>query len=300
MSSRCSSGVLRTPIPGADAVTEVAIETSTRLAVWGDPVSHSRSPQLHSAAYRALGLDWSYTRRQVAAEAFSAAITGLDGSWRGLSLTMPLKEEAFRWAHTRDRAATLTGAVNTLLVSGPLRGHGFNTDIAGLVAALREGGLQEIPRARILGAGATAASAILALAELGATRIDVVARRPEAVTSLRALGEQIGVAVDGSAFDASHSTVDVTIATLPSGIRLQPAISRALGDAGGALFDVAYAPWPSALAEQWTDAPRLSGIGMLLHQAVVQVRIFLHGDPLAVLDDEEMVVAEMRAAVMGD
>lgn len=281
-------------------MTPAGNTASARLAVWGDPVGHSRSPQLHAAAYRALGLDWEYTRRQVSTADFRAAITGLDASWRGLSLTMPLKEEAFRWAQERDRAATLTGAVNTLVLQGPLRGHGFNTDIAGLVAALREAGLQQIPRTRILGAGATAASAILAAAELGATNIDVVARRPEAVLPLQALGTQIGVRVSASAFPASHDEVDVTIATLPSGIRLDTDIARSLGDAGGALFDVAYAPWPSALAEQWGDAPRLSGIGMLLHQAVVQVRIFVHGDPSVALDDEASAVAEMRAAVMGD
>ena len=64
-------------------------------AVWGKPIRHSLSPVLHQAAYRALGLtDWSYATREVDDEGFAAAFAGLDHSWRGLSLTMPLKEVA--------------------------------------------------------------------------------------------------------------------------------------------------------------------------------------------------------------
>ena len=87
----------------------------TRLAVWGDPIAHSKSPLLHAAAYEVLGLDWEYERRQVTEAEFAGAVRGLDDSWRGLSLTMPLKDEAFRIADSRDAHAELTGVAPALL-----------------------------------------------------------------------------------------------------------------------------------------------------------------------------------------
>lgn len=269
--------------------------TPFRLAVWGDPIEHSRSPVLHAAAYRALGLDWQYGRERVDADGFVPTLERLDGSWRGLSLTMPLKEEAFRASDTRDRHATLTGAVNTLLLGE--RRAGFNTDVGGIIDALAERSVTRIDSVRILGAGATAASALVAAADRGATHADVRARRPERATALLSLGERLGIHVDAHPFDAAVTTVDLTIATLPSGTRLPPPVAARLAERGGALFDAAYAPWPSALADEWTDAPVISGLGMLLHQAVRQIRIFLHGDPAVALPGEPAVVDAMRAAL---
>ena len=267
----------------------------TRLAVWGDPIGHSKSPALHAAAYRVLGLDWEYGRRQVPAEGFATALAQLDGTWRGLSLTMPLKEVAFRAAATRDRHADLTGAVNTLLLSA--RPAGFNTDVGGIVDALAEAGIGDVETVRILGAGATAASALVAVAEIGAARVDVRARRPERAAPLIDLGERVGVVVEVSALDDPVLGVDLTIATLPSGTALATETAAALAASGGALFDAAYAPWPSSLASVWGDAPAISGLGMLLHQAVRQIRIFRHGDPSVALPDEAAVIAAMRAAL---
>jgi len=122
-----------------------------RLAVWGDPIAHSKSPQLHAAAYAVLGLDWEYSRRQVTESGFVDAVGALDDSWRGLSLTMPLKEQAHRAARELDRHAELTGAVNTLLLGDDVRG--FNTDVGGIVDALADEGLTTVERVRILGAG---------------------------------------------------------------------------------------------------------------------------------------------------
>lgn len=267
----------------------------TRLAVWGDPIGHSKSPALHAAAYRVLGLDWEYGRRQVTAAEFAETLGGLDGTWRGLSLTMPLKEEAFRASATRDRHADLTGAVNTLLL-GDLPA-GFNTDVGGIVDALAEAGITGVASVRILGAGATAASALVAVSEIGATRVAVGARKPERAAGLIDLGARIGVAVEAHPLDAPTHSVDLTIATLPSGTVLSGDVAAALAANGGALFDAAYAPWPSALASVWGEASAISGLGMLLHQAVRQIRIFRHGDPSIELPDEGAVIAAMRAAL---
>jgi len=269
--------------------------TQRRLAVWGDPIAHSKSPQLHAAAYAALGLDWEYTRRRVDEAAFIEALETLDDSWRGLSLTMPLKEKAHRAARTHDRYADLTGAVNTLLLTGGI--SGFNTDVGGIVDALGEQGLLDIDRVRILGAGATASSALVACVEAGARSIDVRARRPERAAALVALGHRLGVTISASPFDADLPDVGLTVATLPGGTALDPSTSARLSASGGVLFDVAYSPWPSALASAWSDGRAVSGEGMLLRQAVRQVRIFLHGDQKVPLPSEEAVVAAMKAVL---
>lgn len=269
--------------------------TRVRLAVWGDPIAHSKSPMLHAAAYGVLGLDWEYGRERVDVDGFRSALEELDGSWRGLSLTMPLKEEAFGLSDTSDAHALLTGAVNTLLLDE--RRAGFNTDVGGIIDALAERSVTRLDHVRILGAGATASSALVAAAECGATRVDVRARRPERAISLQALGVRLGIEVRPQSFDAAASDVDLTIATLPSGTRLPEAVASPLAAHGGALFDAAYAPWPSALATGWTDGPVISGLGMLLHQAVRQIRIFVNGDPALGLPNEPAVVEAMRAAL---
>lgn len=272
--------------------------SGTRLEVWGDPIAHSRSPQLHLAAYRALGLDWGFERRRVTAEAFDAELAALDPAVRGLAVTMPGKERAFAAAAWRDRRAELTGAVNTLLRAGDGGPRGWNTDVGGIVRALREARLDGAREVRILGAGATASSALVALGELGAERVTVIARRPERAAGLVALGERIGLPTDAVSFDDARGTAELTIATLPGGTALPAAQLDRIAGTGGPLFDVAYSPWPSSLAGRW-EAPAVAGLGMLLHQAVLQVRVFTTGDVERPLPDEEAVVGAMRAA-MGD
>ncbi|OCG75698.1 shikimate dehydrogenase [Microbacterium sediminis] len=272
--------------------------SGTRLEVWGDPIAHSRSPQLHRAAYRALGLDWGFERRRVSADAFDAELAALDPAVRGLAVTMPGKERAFAAAAWRDRRAELTGAVNTLLRSADGGPRGWNTDVGGIILALREARLEAARDVRILGAGSTAASALVALGELGAERVTVIARRPERAAGLVALGERIGVRVAAASFDDAGGAAELTIATLPGGTALPPAQLDRIAGTGGPLFDVAYSPWPSSLAERW-EAPAVAGLGMLLHQAVLQVRVFTTGDVDRPLPDEEAVVRAMRAA-MGD
>lgn len=273
--------------------------SDAKLAVWGDPIDHSRSPVLHAAAYGVLGLDWEYGRQQVTAAGFGDAFAKLDASWRGLSLTMPLKEAAFLAATTRDRHATLTGAVNTLWLSadGP---KGFNTDVGGLGRALRRQGITEVGSGRVVGAGATAASALVTLADLGATRVDVAARNPQKAAALVELGAALDVQVRAASLDADDvAAVDVTIGTLPGGTQLADPVAEVLAERGGTLLDVAYAPWPSALATHWQTRGHAasSGLSMLVEQALLQVRIFVAGDPAVELPGEAAVLSAMRAAV---
>ena len=271
------------------------------LAVWGDPIAHSRSPLLHAAAYAELGLDWQYSRRQVTAEGFRDAFEGLGNTWRGLSCTMPLKEVAATVCVTQDHHSQLTGSVNTVVLAGGSGPHGANTDVGGLVAAIREQGIDEISSARILGAGRTAASAVVALSELGARRIDVHARRPDAAAELVAIGGLLEIDVVPRALNAPQGRADVTVSTLPGGTTLGAEITDRFAAHGGALFDAAYAPWPTDVAAAWERAGRtaVSGLSMLLHQALLQVRLFTTGDGGALLPNEPAVLLAMRHALTG-
>lgn len=282
----------------------------TRLEVWGDPIAHSLSPRLHTVAYAELGWDWHYGRRQVDAGSFAGELAASRVDLRGLSLTFPLKDQAFAAATARDRSAELTGAVNTLLLTGP-EPQGFNTDVGGIVADLAAHGVHALEEARIVGAGATATSALVALGELGAARVEVVARRPEAAARLTTLGERIGVRVDLRGMDvdaavsrppSSRASVPVTVSTLPGGAAVSADAATELASGGGLLYDVVYGHWPTALATAWTAAGgvAVNGLGMLLQQAVRQIRIFRSGDPAQPLPREADVVAVMRRALMGD
>ncbi|WP_203138533.1 shikimate dehydrogenase [Microbacterium sp. JZ31] len=280
-----------------------------RLAVWGDPIAHSRSPQLHGAAYAMLGLDWTFGRVRVAEPVFDGMLATLDAEWRGLAVTMPLKERAWRASAWRDRRAELTGAVNTLLLPGadvrrpgdapsdaPI---GFNTDVGGVVAALADEGITALDRVRIVGAGATSASALVAAGEIGARRASIVARSPERARPLLALADRLGMEASVEPFGAAHAPADLTVCALPGGTVLPDAHADALATDGGPLFDVAYHPWPSHLASRWTGRA-IPGLGMLLHQAVLQVRVFTTGSVETPLASEDDVRAAMRSALVGD
>ncbi|MDP9445210.1 MAG: shikimate dehydrogenase, partial [Actinomycetota bacterium] len=133
----------------------------------GSPVAHSLSPVLHTAAYRALGLDWTYTAHQIDEAGLAAFLDGLDASWRGLSLTMPLKRAVIPLLDGMSDVAAAAQAVNTVLLERDGRRVGDNTDVGGMVSAVRERTSAQIGSAAVLGAGATARSAVVALAQLG-------------------------------------------------------------------------------------------------------------------------------------
>lgn len=275
-------------------------EYGTRCAVWGDPISHSRSPLLHRAAYEELGLNWTYERRRVDASGFPTAIAELDASWRGLSLTMPLKAEALAWGTgAADPVALATAAANTAVLNGPGQLRAWNTDVYGLQKALTEADFLPASGAtvRVLGSGATATSAIAALQgspERGTFAVQLFSRRPSNILGVQSRPLEAEVI-------RSLPPADFTISTLPGGAALAPELAQALAASSVALFDVAYDPWPSQLARAWHDLGRraVSGEGMLLHQAVAQIRIWLTGDATEPLPNEARVVDRMREALRG-
>ena len=274
--------------------------TATQLAVLGHPIAHSKSPVIHRAAYRELGLDWRYSAIRCGEASLRALLAGRGPEWRGFSLTMPLKDEAYALARTLDASARESGVANTLLRTTE-GWAAYNTDVLGLTRAIARTGLNAT-RTVVLGAGATAGSAVLAARNLGAQRVTVLARRIEAA---RALAERF----DGVAGQAGKLVVDAGALGSLSGESPTLVISTLPGHgvdwtqlavpAGGApLFDVAYSPWPSAGAQRWRAAGGTahSGVEMLVEQALIQVRIFVHGSPDTPLPDEDRVLAAMREA----
>jgi shikimate dehydrogenase len=275
------------------------------LAVLGSPIAHSKSPALHAAAYEVLGLDWQYSRADVASGQLSDFLLGLDESWRGLSLTMPLKEEALALIDSADVQTMLTGAANTITFArtdGSLSVQGFNTDVGGIVDALADTGISRSSEVLILGAGATARSAVVAAAELGAEHVTIAARSPEKAEKVTAVAANAGVAISVVWLaDALAHEVDapVTISTLPGGSLSAADLEGFAPTPGAILLDVAYEPWPSILATGWRErgGVDVSGLWMLAHQALAQVRIFVTGDPQLRLPDEPAVFAAMTRAV---
>lgn len=270
-----------------------------RLAVLGSPIGHSQSPALHRAAYARLGLDWEYTAIEMDGTRLRGFIEGLDASWRGLSLTMPLKQDVLPMLDDVDEVARFTGAANTVLFDGTSR-RGFNTDVGGIVGTLAESDVHRIARGVIVGAGATALSALVAMSQLGVREVRVLVRRPGASRPIAELGERLGLVVGEapiSAF-AELDDADLVISTLPGTAGLDVVPNRALVSAAP-LLDVAYDPWPTALGASWLEGGGrvVQGLGMLLHQALLQVRIFVNGDPKAPLDDDGGVLAVMRDAL---
>jgi shikimate dehydrogenase len=271
-----------------------------RLAVLGSPIAHSKSPALHRAAYDRLGLvDWAYERAEVGEGGLRAYVDGLGPEWRGLSLTMPLKPEALELADDAERFARRAGAVNTLLLADDGRRLGFNTDIGGIVRALADAGVREIRHGVLVGGGATAGSALIAMAELGALSVEVCVRDAGRAASVAELGHALGLVMETRPIArlAEERPADLVISTVPGGADLGVVPSDAL--VAATLLDVAYAPWPTVLAASWLERGGrvVHGLDMLLHQALLQVRIFVGGDPLAELPDEEGVLGVMRRAL---
>ncbi len=288
---------------------------SRLLAVLGSPIAHSKSPVLHRAAYEALGLPWRYEAIEVSTDELPEFIGSRTPEWRGLSLTMPLKRDVLPLLDTRHELVELTGAANTVLFhdnAGDRMLKGFNTDVFGITAALLGAGIGRVSAVRVLGAGATAASAIVAVAQLGAGRVAVSARTPERMAGLVSLGERLGVEVrsaDVRGADVGAHTAgfdggfvpDAVISTMPGGADHDLRFDEATR-ASSVLLDVAYDPWPSQLALSWLEAGGrvASGLDMLLNQALMQVRIFVAGSPADELPEEPKVLAAMRAAVALD
>ncbi|MEE1814647.1 shikimate dehydrogenase [Streptomyces sp. SP18ES09] len=268
-----------------------ASEARRRAAVLGSPIAHSLSPVLHRAAYAALGLDdWAYDRFEVDEAGLPGFVGELDGSWAGLSLTMPLKRAVIPLLDEISDTAASVEAVNTVVLREDGTRAGDNTDIPGMVAALSERGVEKVESAAVLGAGATASSALAALARICAGPVTAYVRSEARAEEMRGWGERLGVDVRTADWERAAEAFEapLVIATTPAGTT--NALATAVPDRVGTLFDVLYDPWPTPLAAAWSDrgGKVVGGLDLLVHQAVLQVEQ-MTGVPKAPL-------AAMRAA----
>ena len=257
--------------------------TSRRAGVLGSPIAHSLSPVLHRAAYAALRLaGWTYDAYDVTAEQLADFLAGLDDTWAGLSLTMPLKAAVLPMLDGASPLVEAVGAANTVLLRDGRR-LGENTDVPGMVAALAAHGVSgagSVPSAAVLGGGATARSALAALAAVTGQATAYV-RTPDRAAALegtaRTVGLQLAVRPWSTATEALG--VPLVVNTTPAGAAdpLVAAVPRSVGT----LFEVLYEPWPTPLAAAWAArrAEVVDGLDLLVQQAVLQVGLMTGLDP---------------------
>jgi shikimate dehydrogenase len=245
-----------------------------KAAVLGSPIAHSKSPQLHLAAYRALGLDdWTYDRIECGAEGLPGVVGGFGPEWVGVSVTAPGKFAALQFADEHTERADQVGSANTL-VRTPRGWRADNTDVDGVAGAIGSASGQAL----VCGSGGTAPAAVVGLAQLGVSGITVVARNPDKAARLVDLGTRIGVAtrfcgLDGGELADEVAAAEVLVSTIPADVAARYAGAFATIPV---LLDAVYDPWPTPLAAAVAAAGGrvINGVQMLLHQAFAQVEQF--------------------------
>jgi len=262
-----------------------AIGGATRLAgVMGWPVSHSRSPQMHNAAYAALGLDWAYVPLPVAPERLEDALRGLGAlGFAGVNVTIPHKEDVAALCDELSDEARRAGSANTVLVRGDGTLRGETTDGPGMLAAI--GDLPE-GDAVVLGAGGAARAAVAALLDAGHT-VHISARRPEAAEQLaREIG---GQAVPWPIGRAPALIVNATPMGQAGAADELPFDAELLSP-GTVVCDLAYrgdgAPTGLIAEAHRRGARAVDGLDVLVGQGALSFRMFTgHEAPVEVMRD---------------
>lgn len=265
-------------------------------AVIGSPIEHSLSPVLHRAAWDSLEIpqSWVYRRVEVTEDDLPSFMSGLDATCVGLSVTMPCKQAIIPLCDAVDPLAGAVGAVNTVINAGGLL-TGFNTDVHGMVAAIRQArshvGLPAPRSAVVLGARASASSALAALGTLGVTDIQVAARRFGGPGSVVMAATKLGLGIEHILWtrdddvDAAICQADIVISTMPAGVTDDLAsriMSKGLvPQANATLLDIVYSPLDTPLVQAWRHSGGViaHGLDMLLHQAALQVQLMTGREP---------------------
>jgi shikimate dehydrogenase len=260
-----------------------------RAAVLGADVSKSRSPAIHNAAFRALGVDGVYVAFSVEAGKFRGLVTRLRGEgYRYVNVTIPHKVAAARLADRRGPEVRVSGAANTLLFGARGGVRAENTDGAGLIAALADLGVA--PRGSVVvmvGAGGAAAGALEALTRAGAA-VRLVARRPEAARALRGRlparrrGRVTVARWDAAELGRALDGADVLVSAVPAAAWAAPDAAAGLAalPRGAAVLEMAYgATTPLAAAVRRRTKRYADGLGMLVHQAAHAITLALGKAP---------------------
>lgn len=272
--------------------------------VCGWPVRHSRSPRIHNYWLRKYGIDGVYVPFPIDPANAGAAFRALPLlGIRGLNVTVPNKEHAFRAMDTLDPSAQRMKAVNTIVVGDGGALHGSNTDAYGFLESLREarpGWRADAGPAVILGAGGAARAIAAGLQEAGAPEIRIANRTTERAAAIAAeFGSGFGAPVRAVAWDERADALDgaaLVVNATSLGMEGKPPLDLAL-DAlgpGAVVYDIVYVPLETPLlaAARARGNPAVDGLGMLLHQARPGFRAWFGTDP--------EVDAALRAHVLAD
>jgi len=264
-----------------------------RLGIFGWPVAHSKSPQMHEAAARALGIALRYERFEVAPEGLAKAVRAKHAAViDGYNVTVPHKVAIMSLIDEVAPAAQSIGAVNTVVRRGG-RYLGHNTDALGFVRSLEEAGVQlSGARVVVLGAGGAARAAVVGLADAGAAEIRVLSRRPEQGEALcRSLADAVGCGLEaaplgeaGRHFGGASLLVQATSATLESNAEAQAFADSLPIEAlpeGAAVVDMVYKPLETTLLARAKarGLATVDGLGMLLHQGAIAFEMWTGFEP---------------------
>lgn len=270
---------------------------SDRYAVFGNPVSHSRSPDIHHAFAAQRGADLVYERIEAPVDGFPAAVSAFfDAGGRGVNVTVPFKEQAFDLCDRLTERARQAGAVNTLWrVDGAL--HGDNTDGAGLVADLRGNqgwalGQQRAEHAAYRAAGAEHQHPPV---RQGPAEVVIANRTLERAEALVERFAGQGVPMHAAALDQLQQPFDVLINAISAGLHGDmPALDPKLVAPGSVAYDMVYGAEPTPFmrwAERLEAAAVCDGLGMLVEQAAEAFQVWRGWRP-----DTAPVLAGLRGA----
>ena len=252
------------------------------VGVIGDPVEHSRSPQMHNAALAKAGLDYVYVPFHVRPDDLADAIAGFKAiNVVGINVTLPHKQAVISHLTSISREAELIGAVNTLtFVEGNI--YGDNTDAPGVLKALEEDGNMSVPVGEnivVLGAGGAARAVVVALALRGVASITIANRTVETAISLaEEMDRKTGVSMQGMGLtderlplSVSESKLLVNTATTSMDVTQPLLISADWLQPNTIVYDIVYTPPVTPLMQAATErgCQILGGIGMLVHQGAI-------------------------------
>jgi shikimate dehydrogenase len=260
-------------------------------AVIGSPVRHSLSPTLHNAAFAAAGLDWVMLAFEVARGSGAAAVDAMcTFGLRGMAVTMPHKADVAAAVDMVDPAAEALGSVNTVVLRDDGTTFGASTDGEGFVASLLSQGIEPAgARVALLGAGAAARAVIDALGRAGVADLAIVNRSADAASRAVELAAQ---ARTGDSDDIRNADIVVNATPIGMGTDELPCDPALLGP-HQIVADLVYHPLETALLHAARDAGAraVGGLGMLVHQAVLQHELWTGERP-----DPEV----MQAATEGE
>lgn len=266
--------------------------TDKKFAVLGDPIEHSMSPAIHLAAYKVLGLDWGYEKVQVHSGGLNEFVAHQGAHFQGFSVTMPLKAEAAALAVNADPLVQRLGIANTLIRTVSSL-NAFNTDVFGITKALDDCWFTNPKRVAILGAGATARSAVLALhLKAPSSHVSVYVRSSSNTSAITVLAKTLDLDISVQSLSDFSDSHDLTINTIPG----QHSVTSSDKQSGW-LLDVNYSNPDKTLNELFDSLKVVSGKDMLLWQAIAQIRLFIALDASKELPNEVDVLRAMSAAL---